>query len=147
MPDAVPLAGRLTKPVRQSQFLDTILTVAVRQRAERRNVESLGRQIDAARKLPLPTHVARRLECRLLLAEDNEVNRIVALEILTLAGFQCDVATNGREAIARFQNDRYDAILMDCQMPEMDGLAATARFADSKRALLCERGYRFRSLP
>ncbi len=142
-PNALPLAGRLTKPVRQSQLLDTILTVAARQRPERREVEGRGPIVDTARKLPLPSHVARRLDCRLLLAEDNEVNRIVALEILTLAGFHCDVATTGREAVARFQNDRYDAILMDCQMPELDGLAATREIRRLEtRRYGRERGYR-----
>ena len=65
---------------------------------------------------------------RLLLAEDNEANQIVATEILTRAGFVVDLARNGREALETvFKNPDYAAVLMDLQMPEMDGLTATAR--------------------
>ena len=50
---------------------------------------------------------------------------MVTLEILNMAGFQCDVSQNGREAIQKVRSQQYDLVLMDCQMPEMDGLAAT----------------------
>ncbi len=53
------------------------------------------------------------------------MNCVVALEILTVAGFHCDVAKTGREAIELLLLTPYDAVLMDCQMPEMDGLAAS----------------------
>ncbi len=62
---------------------------------------------------------------RLLLAEDNEINQMVAVELLRLAGWSVDVANNGYEAVAAAQRQDYDAILMDCQMPEMDGLTAS----------------------
>jgi PAS domain S-box-containing protein len=61
---------------------------------------------------------------RLLLAEDNEINQMVAVELLKMAGWTVDVANNGREAVAAAQRTEYDGILMDCQMPEMDGLTA-----------------------
>jgi CheY-like chemotaxis protein len=61
---------------------------------------------------------------RLLLAEDNEINQMVAVELLKMSGWAVDVANNGIEAIAAAQRTEYDAILMDCQMPEMDGLTA-----------------------
>lgn len=61
---------------------------------------------------------------RLLLAEDNETNQMVAVELLKMAGWTVDVANNGLEAVAAVQRTEYDAILMDCQMPEMDGLTA-----------------------
>ena len=62
---------------------------------------------------------------RLLLAEDNAVNREVAQELLRGAGLMVDVASDGVEAVAKANNSMYDLILMDMQMPEMDGLAAT----------------------
>jgi len=62
---------------------------------------------------------------RLLLVEDNEINQMVAVELLTMSGWEVDVANNGLEAVAAAQRVGYDAILMDCQMPEMDGLTAS----------------------
>jgi signal transduction histidine kinase/DNA-binding response OmpR family regulator len=64
---------------------------------------------------------------RLLLAEDNPVNRKLALKLLERAGFTADVATNGAEALALVSAHRYDLVLMDCQMPEMDGYEASRR--------------------
>jgi CheY-like chemotaxis protein len=62
---------------------------------------------------------------RVLIAEDNEINQLVTGEILGNAGFCCDIAANGRLAIAAILRRPYDLVLMDCQMPEMDGFAAT----------------------
>jgi len=63
----------------------------------------------------------------LLLAEDNEINQRVALAILEKAGHAVDVVPNGHRAVAAVQEKRYDVVLMDVQMPDMDGLQATAR--------------------
>ena len=64
-------------------------------------------------------------ETRLLLAEDNMVNREVALEILHAAGLVVDLAVDGSEALEKARNTRYSLVLMDMQMPVMDGLEAT----------------------
>ena len=64
-------------------------------------------------------------ECRILLVEDNPVNRDVALELLRGVGLDADTAADGREALDRARRTRYDLVLMDVQMPVMDGLAAT----------------------
>ena len=70
---------------------------------------------------------------RILLAEDNEVNQLVASRILTKAGFEVTIAGNGLEALELAQKERFDLVLMDIQMPEMDGLTATIRLREMPR--------------
>jgi len=67
----------------------------------------------------------RQFHCRVLLAEDNTVNQTVARRMLEKLGCRVDVATNGKEALAMIDQFSYDLVLMDCQMPEMDGFEAT----------------------
>ena len=109
----------LTKPVRQSELYDAIATVMgtpERTRAER---------------APLVTrHTLREMNtvarAHLLLAEDNPVNQKVAARMLERLGYRVDVAQNGLEALEALSRNRYAAVLMDVQMPEMDGYEATA---------------------
>ncbi len=132
--DPLDIAGALTKPVRQTQLLEIIQNVAAT-RKRFQAIESLSQSsttVPASRvspgrgtSCPSPAIAARRARARLLLAEDNEINREVALEVLACAGFECDVARTGREVIDLLVAQPYDVVLMDCQMPEMDGLAAT----------------------
>jgi PAS domain S-box-containing protein len=107
----------LTKPAKASQIFDAIIGIFPRK--EDRSMP---------KHPPDPTVVApaapTRAE-RLLLAEDNIVNRRVALHMLTRLGYHADVAVNGLEAIAAVRRQGYDIVLMDVQMPEMDGLEAT----------------------
>jgi signal transduction histidine kinase/CheY-like chemotaxis protein len=70
---------------------------------------------------------------RLLLVEDNEINRELAAELLSRIGVRVDMACNGREALERLEAADYDAVLMDCQMPEMDGFEATQRLRQQPR--------------
>ncbi|MBX9965238.1 MAG: response regulator [Burkholderiales bacterium] len=71
---------------------------------------------------------------RVLLVEDNAVNQMVATTMLQAAGCIVEVAGNGREALERLERNRYQLVLMDCQMPEMDGYAATTEWRQRERA-------------
>lgn len=115
----------LVKPVRQSQLLSTLLTAWSRkgQFSAPDYATKTDRPIEAmARALAL--HFGG-LPLRVLLAEDNIVNQRVAARMLEKLGTRPDIATNGREAVAMSGLLAYDLILMDCQMPEIDGYAAT----------------------
>jgi signal transduction histidine kinase/DNA-binding response OmpR family regulator/ABC-type amino acid transport substrate-binding protein len=72
-----------------------------------------------------PAMVAHLKGSKILLAEDNEVNQLVAKRLLKNAGFEVNIANNGQEAVAMVQAEPYDLVLMDIQMPEMDGLTAS----------------------
>jgi signal transduction histidine kinase/DNA-binding response OmpR family regulator len=113
-------SGYLVKPVRQQQLFDCIAMV-------------MGKAETPVEESPEPAfitqHVLRenqRSGRRVLLAEDNLVNQTVARRFLARLGYECDTAENGQEALDALQAEEYGLILMDCQMPVMDGFAATA---------------------
>jgi CheY-like chemotaxis protein/HPt (histidine-containing phosphotransfer) domain-containing protein len=91
---------------------------------------TVARSVD--RTLPEP-ELTRLNGVRILLAEDNEVNRLVASELLQQVGCHCTVVVNGREALDEALRNEYDAILMDCQMPEMDGFETTRLIRESEK--------------
>jgi Response regulators consisting of a CheY-like receiver domain and a winged-helix DNA-binding domain len=94
----------------------------------------------ASRAEEKETEVVRRFNRgRLLLAEDNTVNQQVALAILEIEGYAVTLATNGLEAVAAFSSGTFDAILMDCHMPEMDGFEATRRIREMEKLRKLER--------
>ncbi|MFO0896589.1 MAG: ammonium transporter [Pirellulales bacterium] len=113
------LAGYATKPVRQSRLLDTLLDAMARDPAQ----ASGGDRPAAKAAAELPR--TRRPGARILLAEDNDINQLVATEILTRAGYVVQVVSNGKLAVEALMADAFDLVLMDCQMPQMDGFEAT----------------------
>ncbi len=79
---------------------------------------------------------ARRHSERILVAEDNATNQDLALAILQKLGWRADAVANGNEALAALQSTAYDLLLLDCQMPEVDGYEAAARIRDSQSGVL-----------
>jgi signal transduction histidine kinase/DNA-binding response OmpR family regulator len=106
-------AAQLVKPLKTSQLFDALVGV-------------LGPDTEAPGpgQRPVVDDSASASTLRILLAEDNPVNQKVALLVLEKLGYRADVASNGLEAIAALERRQYDAVLMDVQMPELDGLDA-----------------------
>ncbi len=104
---------QVTKPLRQSQLLDTVMR------------QIAGDTLDAPRAAAAGRTARPTSDARILLAEDNEINQFVACELLGRAGFQCDVVGDGAKAVEAAMSAHYELVLMDCQMPIMDGFTAT----------------------
>ena len=112
------ITGYLSKPVDQAQLYECLATVMA---ASGERVAETAAIVTAHKLQEVKSHN----RARVLVAEDNEVNQIWTVGTLKKLGIQTDVAASGREAVQACQRNRYDLVLMDCQMPEMDGLEAT----------------------
>lgn len=117
------ISAYLVKPIRQAELLEAICHVL--------------RKTSAENPAPLVTRHTLREEHRrrsVLLAEDNAVNQTLAVRLLEKRGYRVTVAENGRKALEAMARERFDVVLMDLQMPEMDGFEAVARIRANERA-------------
>jgi len=116
--EGVEFAAFLTKPIKASQLYNVLVGIFAE---EARPVYWQ----DVAAKPQFDLEMGKRLPLRILLAEDNAVNQKLALRLLERLGYRADVAGNGLEVLEALWRQTYDVVLMDVQMPEMDGLEAT----------------------
>ncbi len=118
---ALGFAAQVVTPVSQSALLNALLLAGA--------CGTESARVAAVRPAPgsiqtgAGANPAGRV--RVLVAEDNEINQIIDRELLAQAGCACEIVENGRQAVEAVQRSRFDAVLMDCQMPEMDGYEAT----------------------
>lgn len=123
--DSISVDAILTKPVTPSTLLDTIISAAGKGKVL---TTSAGQRdelfIDAINHLS---------GAHILLVEDNQLNQELAQEILESNGLQVSIANNGKEAIELIQQQPFDGVLMDCQMPVLDGYTATRRLREDAR--------------
>src|SRR5246500_4318157 len=115
------ISDYLSKPIKQSELSDAIVTAMAEHGRKRERCETASAFIQASERY-----------LRVLLAEDNPVNQTLAMRILERLGHKVQVVNNGREALGRSQAEEFDLILMDVQMPEMDGLEATTAIRDAE---------------
>jgi signal transduction histidine kinase/DNA-binding response OmpR family regulator len=115
--EEVGFAAYLTKPLKSSHLFDVLAGIFAGKAVHVPQVVATKPQLDPG--------MATRLPLRILLAEDNAVNQKLALRLLGQMGYRADVAGNGLEALEALERQHYDVVLMDVQMPEMDGLEAS----------------------
>jgi len=111
--EALDISGYLTKPVKQSELFDEIVTALAKKTSKHKTSENVDQAVTSPAAM------------RILVAEDNPVNQTLAMRILEKLGHHVTLAINGREALDKSRSSDFDLVLMDVQMPHLDGLEAT----------------------
>ncbi len=115
--EGIELAAYLLKPIKPSQLYNALVGIF--------GTEEAVTAVEETAKPRLDAEMGKRHPLSILLAEDNAINQKLALLVLERLGYRADVAANGIEALQALRRQHYDVVLMDVQMPEMDGLEAT----------------------
>jgi two-component system sensor histidine kinase/response regulator len=119
------VSAYLLKPIRQSELRGAILRVL--------NTGNKNTQLPLVTRYTLDDSISRKVPLKILLAEDNLVNQRLAMRLLEKRGHAVAIAGNGLEALAAAEKDTFDLVLMDLQMPEMDGFEATAALREREK--------------
>jgi CheY-like chemotaxis protein/HPt (histidine-containing phosphotransfer) domain-containing protein len=115
----IEFTAYLTKPIKKINLFNVLVSIF------NNNSVMPQENIDRTSQSKFDSQMAQRIPLKILIAEDNVVNQKVAINILQRLGYRADVAANGLEVLAALRRQSYDVVLMDLQMPEMDGLTAT----------------------
>ena len=114
---AAGIAVSVSKPVCRSELYDAIVTAA--------NGGSKTMRIPSPKPAAKPLLLGSTNSGSILVAEDNDINREVAFELIAELGYRCESVSTGRQAVEAVKHGKFDLVFMDCQMPEMDGYEAT----------------------
>ncbi|MDJ0831439.1 MAG: response regulator [Desulfobacterales bacterium] len=127
----IGISGYLTKPIKYSQLSDCIKMVMGLRAKQVSDTNTTRVSTKQVTRHTIYEERSKRKR-RILVVEDNVVNQKVAIRLLQKAGFICDVANNGQEALDAFLSQSYEVILMDCQMPVLSGYDATRKIRDEE---------------